>query len=269
MMNSDIEAVAREAVAEVAPRIREAWRGHKEIEHKGKIDLVTETDREVERLIIERLRRSFPDHLIVSEEAAAGTRLQLPPQGRLTWYLDPLDGTTNFAHGYPAFAISLALARGPELLFGLVHEPLRDELFVAHRGRGATRNGEPIQVSEATEIDQALIATGFPYDTHSHADFYLGFFGDFLRRAQGLRRCGAAALDLCYVACGRLDGFFEWNLNPWDTAAGALIVSEAGGVVTDFSGNGFDVHGRQTLASNGRIHAQMIRILQQRLACGA
>lgn len=262
----DVEKVARAIVAEAGPRMRAAWCESKVIEHKGAIDLVTETDREIERLVVHRLRRAFPDHLIIGEEASAGSTVERPPPDRHTWYVDPLDGTTNFAHGYPVFALSLALVRDGKPQFGIVHDPVREETFAARSGAGATLNGATIRVSSAGDLGQALIATGFPYDTRARADFYLAFFGDFVRRAQGVRRGGAAALDLCYVACGRLDGFFEWQLHPWDTAAGSLICREAGGVVTDFLGAAFDLHGNQTLASNGRIQEQMIEVLRTRLA---
>jgi myo-inositol-1(or 4)-monophosphatase len=264
-MNREVEQVAQQAVAEVGSRIREAWARPKRVEHKGVVDLVTETDREVEELVVARIRRAFPDHLIIAEESSVGKRVERPPADRYAWYIDPLDGTTNFAHGYPVFAVSLALARGDDLRFGMVHDPLREETFVAHSGDGATLNGAPIHVSSVDDIDGALLATGFPYDRRSRADFYLGFFKDFMERAQGIRRAGAAAIDLCWLACGRLDGFWEWKLHPWDTAAGALIVREAGGTVTDFRGGTFDPHGDQTLASNGLVHRAMIDVLRGRL----
>ena len=255
------DRVARAAVAEAGTQVRHAWRERKVIEHKGVIDIVTETDREVESLITRHLRAAFPDHLIIAEEASAGMTLQPPPADRYAWYLDPIDGTTNFAHAYPNFAVSLGLARGRQRLLGIVHDPVRDETFVARRGAGATLNGEPIRVSDTDDIEQALIGTGFPYDRREHIDFYLGFLRAFMLRAQGVRRGGSAALDLCYVACGRFDGFWEWKLKPWDIAAGALIVEEAGGTVTNFDGGPLDLFGEQTLASNGRLHAAMIDIL--------
>ncbi len=260
------ERVARELAAAAGKHIRQAWGCTQVIEHKGAIDIVTETDRQVEALITQRLRTAFPDHVIVAEEASAGRDLQHVPGDRYVWYVDPLDGTTNFAHGYPQFSVSLALARGHDLLLGIVHDPIRDETFFACRGRGATLNGQPIHVSSTDTLEQALLGTGFPYDRREHLDFYLGFLADFMRRSQGIRRGGSAALDLCYVACGRFDAFWEWKLKPWDTAAGALIVQEAGGTLSDFRGNAFDIHGQQTLASNGRLHAAMIAVLVPRLA---
>jgi myo-inositol-1(or 4)-monophosphatase len=261
----DIERVARAAVAEAGERLRAAWQGAKEIEHKGTLDLVTATDREVEALVANRLRQAFPSHVIIAEEASAASGPQRPRADAPAWYLDPLDGTTNFAHAYPQFAVSLALARGTEIDLGIVYDPMRDETFFARRGRGATLNGIPIQVSAVETLADALLGTGFPYDRRDHIDFYLGFLRQMMLRAQGVRRAGAAALDLCWVACGRFDGFWEWKLSPWDTAAGCLIVREAGGIVTDFRAGPFDLFGQQTLASNGKIHARMVEVLSAQL----
>lgn len=259
------ERVARAAIADAGKRLRAVWRGSKRVEYKGPVDLVTETDREIEALIVEHIRSAFPDHLIVAEEASAGTRLQRPPADGWAWYLDPLDGTVNFAHGHPHFCVSLALARGSELQLGIVHDPARDETWFATRGRGATLNGAPIAVSAVTDLGEALLGTGFPYDRRTQSDFYLGFVADFMRRACDVRRAGSAALDLCYVACGRFDAFWEWRLQPWDTAAACLIIREAGGTVSDFCGGEFDLFGEQTLASNGQLHAAMIAVLEARL----
>jgi myo-inositol-1(or 4)-monophosphatase len=260
------ERVARAAVEEASAMLRATWRDAKTIEHKGAVDIVTETDRAIEAAILAHLRRAFPDHLVIAEESAGGDALRRPPRDRHVWYLDPLDGTTNFAHAYPQFAVSLALAADGELVFGIVHDPLREETFVAERGRGATLNGAPIATSSTIDLEHALLATGFPYDRRQHLEFYLSFVADFIRRSQGIRRNGSAALDLCYVACGRLDGFWEWKLHPWDTAAGTLIVQESRGTVTDFSGGPFDLFGEQTLASNGHVHAAMVEVLTTRLA---
>jgi myo-inositol-1(or 4)-monophosphatase len=259
------ERVARAAVGEASAMLLAAWREAKTIQHKGVVDIVTETDRAVESAVLARLRNAFPDHLMIAEESTPAEALVCPPSDRHVWYLDPLDGTTNFAHAYPHFAVSLALSRGPDVHFAIVHDPVRDETFVAERGHGATLNGEPITVSPVRALDDALLATGFPYDRREHLDFYLGFFSDLVRRAQGVRRNGSAALDLCYVACGRLDAFWEWKLRPWDTAAGALIVQESRGRITDFHGNAFDLFGSQTLASNALLHEAMVGILAARL----
>ena len=260
-----VETVARAAVAAAGTQLRAAASRSRHIEYKGPVDLVTDTDRAVEALVVGQLRRAFPDHLIVAEEAASGAALERPRPEQYAWYLDPLDGTVNFAHGLPHFAVSLALARGDELQLGIVHDPIRDETFVARRGGGATLNGASIRVSTTSAVEHALLATGFPYDRRTRLDFYIGFLADFLRQARDVRRIGSAALDLCYVACGRFDGFWEWQLKPWDTAAAALIVREAGGSVTDFRGGPFDPYGEQTLASNGAIHPAMVDLLTKRL----
>ena len=259
------ERVARAAVGEASAMLLATWREAKTIQHKGPVDIVTETDRAIESAVLARLTRAFPDHLMVAEESSSSETLAHPPRDRHVWYLDPLDGTTNFAHAYPHFAVSLALSRGPDPLFAIVHDPIRDETFVAERGCGATLNDDPITVSPIRELDDALLATGFPYDRREHLDSYLGFFADLVRRAQGVRRNGSAALDLCYVACGRLDAFWEWKLRPWDTAAGALIVQESLGLVSDFRGGPFDPFGPQTLASNGHLHDAMVAVLTGRL----
>lgn len=233
------------------------------MEYKGEVDLVTAADRASEAILVEHLQKAFPGHGIVAEEGTAASGAAEGAED--VWYIDPLDGTTNFAHGHPHFAISLALVRRRQPLFGLVVDPLRGETFTARAGAGASLNGEPIRVSDIADLDHALLGTGFPYDRRERADFYLAFVGDFMRRAQGIRRAGTASLDLCYVACGRLDGFWEMLLKPWDTSAGALIVQEAGGTVTDFRGQRFDPHGAQILASNGRIHSAMVALLVARL----
>lgn len=259
------ERVARAAVDEASAMLRATWREAKAVLHKGAVDIVTETDRAIEAAIVARLQHAFPDHLMIAEESSELATLVAPPSDRHCWYLDPLDGTTNFAHAYPQFAVSLALGIGDRLLFGIVHDPIRDETFVAHRGQGATLNGTPIEVSNVHTLDQALVATGFPYDRREQLESYIGFFADFVRRTQGVRRNGSAALDLCYVACGRLDGFWEWKLRPWDTAAGVLIALESRGQVSDFRGSPFDLFGPQTLATNGHLHAEMLEVLRSRL----
>jgi myo-inositol-1(or 4)-monophosphatase len=259
------ERVARAAIDEASAMLRGTWRDAKTVRHKGAVDIVTETDHAIEAAIVARLRHAFPDHVVIAEESSDLSTLATPPADRHVWYLDPLDGTTNFAHAYPQFAVSLALGLGDRLLFGIVHDPVRDETFVAARGHGATLNGSPIGVSDVRALDQALLATGFPYDRRERLESYIGFFADFVRRTQGVRRNGSAALDLCYVACGRLDAFWEWKLRPWDTAAGVLVTQESGGQVSDFLGRPFDLFGLQTLASNGHVHAEMIEVLRARL----
>ena len=259
----ELARVAHQAVDEAARYLRSVAGGQQRVQYKGAVDLVTETDHAVEALVGRRLRGAFPDHLVVGEEGSAGAPPPRPRSGQYAWYIDPLDGTTNFAHGHPHFAVSLGLARDGELLLGVVADPLRGETFAAARGRGATLNGLPIRVSAAAEVRHALLATGLPYDRREHADHYLGIIKAFVLRAQGIRRAGSAALDLCYLACGRFDGYWEWKLSPWDSAAGVLIVREAGGLVTDFRGAPFDLYGREILASNGALHREMIEILSE------
>jgi myo-inositol-1(or 4)-monophosphatase len=243
------------------------------------VDLVTDTDRAAERLILDRLREAHPEHAILSEETGAidGPAGSTPA---VCWVIDPLDGTTNFAHGVPHFAVSVAAVELPagrtnastfdghaaRPLAGAVYDPMRDELFLAHEGGMATLNGRPIAVSHETDLGSSLLATGFPYDRRDNADFYLSFWRSFMIDARDVRRIGAAALDLAWVACGRVDAFWEWRLKPWDVAAGNLLVRCAGGRVSDFSGDDPGVDAAQTLASNGRIHTQMLEVFGRVLA---
>lgn len=250
-------SAARHAAFTAGRLIRTQWRQTRTIDYKGPVDLVTSVDRGAERLIVDILRREFPDHSILAEEESriAGA------SGEYRWIVDPLDGTTNFAHGYPQVAVSLALERQGEVILGLVYDPLRRECFSASARRGAALNGAPIHVSATNELDKALLATGFPYDRRENARCYLKYFEAFLTRCQGIRRAGSAALDLCYLAAGRIDGYWEMKLKPWDIAAGALIVAEAGGSVSGFSGNPLSLSGAETLASNGLIHQEMIGVI--------
>ncbi|HEU4341159.1 MAG TPA: inositol monophosphatase family protein [Candidatus Binatia bacterium] len=247
---------AWEAANAAAAVILESWQQPREIEYKGAIDLVTSVDRLSEQCIVEALQQRFPDHSILAEEE---TDL-VSGRNSHRWIIDPLDGTTNFAHGYPHLCISIALEREGEIVLGLVYDPLRNECFRAVKDEGATLNRNGIHVSTVMELDKALLATGFPYDRREQPDFYLRFFKAFMVRLQGIRRNGSAALDLCYVACGRLDGFWELKLRPWDTAAGALVVREAGGRLSCFSGSEFSIWGDETLASNGAIHDEMVSV---------
>ena len=228
------------------------------VERKGRRELVTDADREAEEAVVSAIRNEFPDDLIVAEESA-------PDAGRAehVWIVDPLDGTNNFAHGFPQVGISLALVQEQQPVLGIVHDPLRGETFTAAEGSGATLDGQPIHVTEVDDLADAFLATGFPYDRRTARDNNVQRLDHFLRRSQGVRRAGAAVLDLCYVACGRFDGFWEIRLHPWDVAAGILIVREAGGCATDFAGTPDCVSGRRIVASNGRIHGQMLRVIAE------
>jgi myo-inositol-1(or 4)-monophosphatase len=216
------------------------------------IDLVTEADREAEAAVLATLNRAFPHHAMLAEESGANAR-----QSAERWIIDPLDGTTNFAHAFPQFCVSIAYERRGRVELGVVLDALKRELFVAARGRGARLNGRRIRVSKTPALDLALLATGFPYDRRERRHFYLTFWEAFMMRTQGVRRTGSAALDLCYVACGRVDAFWEFGLHPWDVAAGALIVNEAGGRVTNADGSRLDINARQILATNRRLHRAM------------
>ncbi len=228
-------------------------------ERKGRIDLVTEHDRRSERLLLEAIERQFPGAEVLAEES--GARPASGAGAGLRWILDPLDGTTNFAHNYPFFAVSIAAEVDGELAAGVVFDPVRDELFAAARGDGATLNGAPIRVSDVERVEDALLVTGFPYDVREHPGRSLPQFQAFLMRAQGIRRDGSAALNMSYLAAGRFDGFWEASLSPWDVAAGALLIREAGGRLTDYDGGTFRLEARRILASNGRLHEEMQQIL--------
>jgi myo-inositol-1(or 4)-monophosphatase len=227
-----------------------------DIGHKGAINIVTDVDLASERLIREAIASHYPRHQVLGEEGGLADS-----SSDYRWVVDPLDGTTNFAHGLPMFAVSIALEYRGETIVGVVYDPMRDELFAAEKGAGATLNRRSIHVSNTAELTRSLLSTGFPYDIRTSSLNNLDHWKNFAMSAQALRRIGSAALDLCYVACGRFDGFWELNLGAWDSAAGALIVAEAGGLVTDFSGGLFSNYEPQTLASNGLIHSQMMDVL--------
>lgn len=231
----------------------------KHIKYKGEIDLVTDSDLGAEEIIIKSLKKAYPKYRILAEETA-GT-FGISKKG-YCWIVDPLDGTTNFAHGYPLFAVSIALEHNGEIILGVAYNPLLDELFTAQLGKGAYLNRERIYVSKTASLSQGLVATGFPYDIRRDSKTNLEYFSRFQLKAQNIRRDGSAVLNLCYTACGRFDGFWELKLNPWDTASGFLIIKEAGGRVTDFSGNRYNIYKKEILASNGLIHNQMLRILK-------
>jgi myo-inositol-1(or 4)-monophosphatase len=235
------------------------WFGREvRVDKKGQIDLVTEVDLAIERDFRERLGQRFPEHAVLGEEMGGA---DVAPAGPC-WVFDPIDGTTNFAHGLPIFCSSLALEIDGVAQVAAVYDPSRRELFTAERGGGAALNGRPIQVSAAEALIDAVLVTGFPYDVHARVDEIVGLFGAFVGRARAVRRLGSAALDLCYVAAGRLDAFWEMDLKPWDIAGGALIVAEAGGLVTTMAGDPFTSRSGQVVASNSRLHAQMLAVIR-------
>ena len=261
----EASAIAREAGA----RLREFFAQGVETEYKGDVDIVTVADRTAEKLIRTRLGEAFPEHGIYGEE---GTRERM--QGEFRWYVDPLDGTTNFAHGFPHFCVSMGLERRPAgttpdqdgtIVAAVIYDPMRDELFTAERGRGAWLNGKLIHASPIESLAESLVATGFP-SRKRHGSPNIHFYHEFTLRSHGVRRAGSAALDLAYVACGRLEAFWEFNLNPWDTAAGILLVEEAGGSITDFAGAPFQLNSREVLASNGLIHAELVDLFKDMFA---
>ena len=225
---------------------------------KGDINLVTEADLASEALIIERIKSYYPKHAILAEES--GNAVVIDGGAEWKWIIDPLDGTTNYAHGYPCFAVTIALERHGEIVIGVTFDPTRDELFAAERGQGATLNGKPIRVSATERLSESLICTGFPYDFKRKDDFARHLTA-FLMQSRGIRRDGSAAIDMAYVACGRFDGFWEEGLNAWDMAAGRLLIEEAGGWVTDYNGDPFNIYRPPVCASNGKIHAEMLAVV--------
>lgn len=251
----EIEDIARRA-GEI---LRAGFEREHEVEHKGAIDLVTEVDHQSEAFLLAEIQRRFPGSSILSEEAGS-----LAGDEEHLWYVDPLDGTVNYAHGVPIFCVSIGYACRGVTTLGVVYDPLRDEAFTAERGRGAWLNGRPIRVSNACELKDSLLVTGFPYDTWNSPRNNLEFFGRFARLTQGVRRLGSAALDLCYIASGRFDGYWELSLNPWDLAAGGLIASEAGALVTDLTGGpDYLAPPCGILAAPPALHAKMLAVLSK------
>ncbi|OGE20203.1 MAG: inositol monophosphatase [Candidatus Dadabacteria bacterium RIFCSPHIGHO2_12_FULL_53_21] len=248
--------VAEKAAREAGEVLRANLGKVKEITFKGKNSLVTEVDKLSEDIIIDSIKRSFPSHDVFAEESGRRST-----SSEYVWIIDPLDGTTNYAHGYPFFSISIALEVDGTVKAGLVYDPVKDEMFSAELGKGAFMNGEAIGVSGSARLDESHLVTGFVHDDARMVEENLRHFSDFIWRARAVRRDGSAALDLCYVACGRFDGFWELGLNPWDTAAGALIVEEAGGRVTNFTGDEYSIYVKEILASNNGIHSEMIDVL--------
>jgi len=234
--------------------------GKVDIEYKGEVDVVTVADRESEKLIVERLTKLWPDHDLMGEE---GARRTSGSDNR--WYIDPLDGTTNFAHGYPVFCVSIALERRGELIAGTVYDPTRREMFAAEKGAGSFLNDRAMRVSKTGRLAEGLIATGFPSQKR-HKNPNIHFYHHITLQTHGVRRAGSAAMDLAYTAAGRYDGYWEFNLNPWDTAAGVLLVREAGGVVSDLDGGAFDIASKEVVASNGKLHPALLHELQAVMA---
>jgi myo-inositol-1(or 4)-monophosphatase len=243
-----MSAIAREA----GGQLMDFFHQRVKIEYKGEADLVTVADRTSEKLIRKRIAELWPEHDIMGEEQGL-----VDTGAEYRWYVDPLDGTTNFAHGYPVFCVSLGLVRQGNLIAAVVFDPTRDELFAAEKGSGAYLNQQRIQVSKVDRLPESLLATGFPSQKrHKNPNIY--FYHQITLRTHGVRRAGSAALDLCSVASGRFDGFWEFNLNPWDTSAGVLIIEEAGGKVSNFAGGPFELNSRETLASNGLLHEALV-----------
>ncbi len=247
-----MQAIAREA----GTILKRELPNKRQIDFKGEINLVTEVDRMSEDLLVARIRHAFPQHGILSEESA-----ELRCSSDYRWIIDPLDGTTNYAHGYPVFCVSIALEVKTEVFYGAIYNPIMDEMFTVEKGKGAYLNGRKLLVSDTAELSRSLLATGFPYDIRESQENNINYFNAMAVKAQALRRAGSAALDLAYLAAGRFDGFWELKLKPWDTAAGALMIKEAGGEVSDLGGNSHDLASPHILASNGKIHRQMMEIL--------
>ncbi len=257
-VQNDVEQVALRA-ARAAGKIHLRRLSRITIDRKSNsIDLVTEADRESEAAIIEIIQRSFPSHAILAEESGASTQ-----HSDHLWIIDPLDGTTNFAHGFPQFCVSIAYQHRGRTRVGVIYDALHKECFTAEKGHGARLNGAPIRVSSTPTLGSALLASGFPYDRRERRHFYLAFWEAFMTRSQGVRRTGSAALDLVNVAIGRTDGFWEFGLKAWDVSAGALMVEEAGGAVSNMDGSALDIRGGKIVASNRRLHGEILEVLRE------
>lgn len=258
METRELLAFAEDVARGAGEILRRNYGKTQSIHFKGEINLVTEVDRRSEAYIIDRIRGTFPDHGVLSEESS-----EILSSSPYRWVVDPLDGTTNYAHNYPCFCVSVAVEREGNLLAGTVYNPLLSESFTAAEGEGAFLNGERIRVSAIDDLRRSLLSTGFAYDVKESAENNIDFFREFVYSGQAIRRDGAAALDMCYLACGRFDGFWELKLKPWDTAAGLLILREAGGKATRLDGAKYDIHQPDILASNGRIHGQMMEVIRR------
>ncbi|HNX68381.1 MAG TPA: inositol monophosphatase family protein [Candidatus Omnitrophota bacterium] len=256
MKTAEIKRTLLEAIARAGKIVKANFGKQQKITKKGEFNLVTEIDKASEKAALAVILKRFPDHSVLAEEspevAGSGCR----------WIIDPIDGTTNFAHGFPIVSISIGFEHHGRLLMGGVLDPTRDELFFAERGRGAFLNGKRIRVSTAKTLSDSLVVTGFPYDRKENPEVYLALLRTFLTRVQCIRRTGSAAIDLCYVACGRFDAYYEMKLRPWDKAAGMIVAEEAGAKLTDFSGKPLTLTSVQNLATNGRVHQEMLRLLK-------
>jgi myo-inositol-1(or 4)-monophosphatase len=247
------------AAAKEAGQIQKLHYGRShQVEYKGDINPVTEVDRLCEKAIVKIILDVFPNHDILTEESPFEKK-----GSSWKWIIDPIDGTTNYFHGFPCFCVSIGLEVEKEVRLGVVYNPLLDELFHAEKGEGAFLNGKRIQVSRIDHLDRGFLSTGFPYDVREHTDFYLRYFRKFLSKSFAIRRPGSAALDLSYLAAGRFDGFWELKLHPWDVVAGSLMVTEAGGKMTDFQGRSYNIYSEETLASNGLIHEEMLQAIRE------
>jgi len=249
--------VAKDAALAAGKILKDNVNGKRDISYKGEINMVTEMDKLSEKIVVEAVHGAFPGDGILAEE---GSRIE--SNSGFRWVIDPLDGTTNYAHGYPSFSVSIGLERDGQILLGVVYDPMRDELFSAVKGAGAFLNDQPIRVSRNEILIRSLLATGFPYDRTVSRENNLNFFNALIMASQEVRRSGSASLDLCSVAAGRLDGYWELKLHPWDVAAGSLVVQEAGGKVSDFSGTRFSIHDKEIVASNGVIHDQILGVIR-------
>ena len=260
-MLDKVAETGRQAALATGAVLRQNYYKPHQITMKGAIDPVTESDLESQEMIIALIRQRFPEHGILAEETLG--EAAPPPAGEspYRWIIDPLDGTVNFAHGYPAFCVSIACEAAGGLQYGVIYDPLRDELFEARKGQGAWLNGRPIRVSTTDRLERALVATGFPYDIRERLPETLARMGRIMGVVQGLRRGGSAALDMSYVACGRFEGFYEENLKPWDTAAGLLLIEEAGGRISTFEGGDYDIYSPNILASNGVLHDNLLALV--------
>lgn len=266
MNHPQLKRTLLQAFQSAGTLIRRSIARKKTITKKSEIDLVTEMDCAAEKRIIKIIQRAFPDHSFLCEESGATRRDGQAGQSEHRWIIDPIDGTTNFAHSLPICSVSIAYEEDGIVRMGGVYDPIREELFYAEKGRGAFLNGKKIRVSKTKKLNDALLATGFPYDRRNDPDKYLRIFREFLMQAQEIRRLGSAALDLCYVACGRFDGYWEAHLNPWDKAAGMLILKEAGGKHSDYAGKPLTLTEPTIVATNGLLHGSILTVLKTSIA---